>query len=95
MAIRNYSMEEVTNIVRTQFPAKKCTEWYCNYNVSALNNFYKLTSGFTSGNNYALKRFRNMLNGDINGNGTGGIDGDYDFSSRSNFLYLNNDKRDY
>jgi hypothetical protein len=86
-------MEEVTNIVRIQFPAKKCTEWYCNYNVSALNNFYKLSSGFTSGNNYALKRFRNMLNGDING--TGGIDGDYDFSSRSNFLYLNNDKKDY
>jgi len=88
MAIRNYSFDDVTNIVRERFPAKKCTEWYCNYNVSSLNNFYNLTSGLASGNKFALKRLRNMING--NGN-----DGDYDFSSKSNYLYLNKDKKEY
>ena len=87
MAIRIYSFEEVTSIIGDKFPAKKCTEWYCNYNVSSLNNFYNLSSGLASGNKYALKRFRNMLNGDK--------DGDYDFSSKSNFLYLNKDKKEY
>jgi len=92
MAIKTYELYELTNIVKEIFPKKECKEWYCKYNVNSLSEYYRLSSGFMSGNNLAFKKFKNYLQGKNGDNNGGDGSSEFDFSSPSNFLYYNNNK---
>ena len=87
MAIKTYELYEMTNIVKEIFPKKECKEWYCKYNVNSLSEYYRLSAGLMTGNNFALKKLKNYIKGKDNN----GAD-EFDFSSPSNFLYYNNNK---
>jgi hypothetical protein len=87
MTIKTYELYEMTNIVKEIFPKKECNEWYCKYNVNSLSEYSRLFTGFMSGNNFALKKFKNYVKGGDND----GVD-EFDFSSPSKFLYYNNNK---
>ena len=87
MTIKTYELYEMTNIIKEIFPKKECNEWYCKYNVNSLSEYYRLSTGLMSGNNFALKKFKNYLQGKSDND-----DVEFDFSSPSNFLYYNNNK---
>jgi hypothetical protein len=91
MTIKTYEFYELTNIVKEMFPKKPCNEWYCKYNVGSLSEYYRLSSGFMSGNNFAFKKLRNFVKGK-NGENDNNGGSEFDLSSPSNFLYYNNNK---
>lgn len=93
MTIKTYELSELTIIVKNKFPPKKCEEWYCKYGVSSLSEFYRLSNGLISGNNYAFKTFKNFGKGNKYGEEDG--DGNLDFLSPSKFLYYNNNNKEY
>jgi len=92
MTIKKYELSELTVIVAEVFPPRQCgEEWYCKYGVSSLSEFYRLSNGLMSGNNYALKKFKNIGKGDKYGEGEGNLDS----LSPSQFLYYNNNNKEY
>jgi hypothetical protein len=92
MTIKTYEFYELTNIISEMFPKKPCDEWYCKYNVGSLSEYYRLSSGLMSGNNFAFKKLSNFIKGKNGENGENDGSSKYDLSSPSNFLYYNNNK---
>jgi hypothetical protein len=93
MTIKTYELSELTVIVAGVFPPKPCEGWYCKYNVSSLSEFYRLSNGLMSGNNYAFKTFKNIGKGNKYGEGEG--ESNLDTLSPSQFLYYNNNIKEY
>ncbi len=89
--IKTYELSELTVIVAGVFPPIQCEGWYCKYGVSSLSEFYRLSNGLMSGNSYAFKTFKNIGKG----NKYGDEDGNFDSMSPSQFLYYNNNKKEY
>jgi len=56
-----------------------------------LSEFYRLSNGLMSGNSYAFKTFQNIGKG----NKYGEENGNFDSMSPSQFLYYNNNKKEY
>ena len=93
MAIEILEFPQLTQIIKVMFPTKSCNQIYCRFNLNSLNNAYNMSSGLLTGNNYALKRFRNLGNGNIGDDDI--FDDELNFSSPSKFLYYNTDKKEY
>jgi hypothetical protein len=89
--IKTYELSELTVIVAGVFPPIQCEGWYCKYGVSSLSEFYRLSNGAMSGNNYAFKKLKNIGKG----NKYGEEDGNFDSLSPSKYLYYNNNKKEY
>lgn len=87
MAIRKYELSELTSIIYTQFPPAKCNEFYCKFSTG-FGGLFNLTAGVASGNNYALKKLRNIGKGKND-------DEEMDFSTPSKYMYYNNDNKEY
>lgn len=88
MAIQKYEFKDITPIIKEIFPPKPCTEFYCRFNQNSLNGYFNFSMGVATGNNFALKRLKNIVSGKS-------IDDDLDFSSQSKYLYYNVDKKEY
>jgi len=91
MAIETYEFYQLTNIIKTMFPVKKCDQIYCRFNFNSLNSAYNQSAGLLNGNNYALKRLRNLGSGDEDDS----MEDEFDFSSPANYMYYNPDKKEY
>jgi hypothetical protein len=90
MAIKKYEFSEMTPIIKEIFPAKSCKGMYCNFNMNSLSNLYNMYSGILTGNNYALNQVQKIASGEIYSSAD-----DLQLSSPSEYLYYNNDKKEY
>ena len=97
MAIETYDFNVLTVIIKEVFPVKTCNGIYCNLNFKMFNSAFSQSSGFLTGNSYVLKQLRNFAEGKGYGyeDGEDGADGKFDFSSPDNYMYYNNDKKEY
>lgn len=94
MAIETYEFDKLTQVIKDIFPVKKCDQLFCDFNFNSLSKYLNMTSGFLTGNDYAVKQVRTFGRGDPM-DGTGGsIEDEDDFSSPSKFLYYNTDKKE-
>jgi hypothetical protein len=93
MAIKKYEFNEITPIIKEMFPTKPCNDISCRFNMNSFGNFYTVTSGLLSGNNYALNQFKKLAKG--NYGSSDNDNDDLDFLSPSKFVYYNPDKKEY
>jgi hypothetical protein len=90
MAIKKYEFSEMTPIIKEMFPAKSCKGMYCNFNMNSLSNLYNMYTGILTGNSFALNQVQKIASGEIYSSTK-----DLQLSSPSEYLYYNNDKKEY
>lgn len=93
MAIETYEFDKLTQVIKDVFPVKKCDQLFCDFNFNSLSKYLNMTSGFLTGNDYAVKQVRTFGRGDPM-DGSGSIEDEDDFSSPSKFLYYNTDRKE-